>query len=388
MSSLRVIQIIPTLNRGGAERLVLDICNTLKSKFNIEVLLVVLSEHNEYVEMCENLSMSVIDSQVIPSLSGRSKINVDSLEKLIQQFKPDVIHSHLFEAEITSREVYHKEITYVTHLHDNMHQFRSMQLLDWFSKKRITEFFEKQWMIKRYKRCNNSFIAISKNTLTYFKMCLPYDLHGITLMSNAINFSKFSSKIIRYPKDKLIKMTTIGSLVDKKNQIFLCDVVQYLNQRGYKADLAILGDGKNRKLIEEKIHYLKLGGQITLKGTVPNVEEYLKESSFYVHPATYEPFGLVILEAMAASNVVIALNGHGNLDIHQEGINGFIIDPPNPETFALKLIDVTENPALFRQVAEGGHEFAQQYDINNYCDRLLKFYERAIENNVKRMQLN
>jgi glycosyltransferase involved in cell wall biosynthesis len=254
-----------------------------------------------------------------------------------------------------------------------------MHTSDWFSKKRLTEFFEKSWMLKRYKRCNNQFIAISRNTSNFFKSALPKELQNITIMHNAIDFQKFASNTIRHPKNRLISMVTIGSLVDKKNQIFLCDVVNELNILGYRAHLEILGDGKNKKQIEEKIKALNLEGQMFLRGAVSNVEEYLKKSSFYVHPAIYEPFGLVLLEAMAASNVVIALNGKGNLDIHQEGINGFIIDPPNPKEFALKLIELSENKKLFEYVAKGGHEFAKQYDIHIYCERLIEYYFKRME---------
>ena len=48
---------------------------------------------------------------------------------------------------------------------------------------------------------------------------------------------------------------------------------------------------------------------ITLHGNVDFVEKYLWDSDIYVHPALYEPFGLVLLEAMAAGLPVVSLDG-------------------------------------------------------------------------------
>ena len=46
---MRILQIIPNLKKGGAERLIIDICNQLNSKKNITVKLITFSESNEYI---------------------------------------------------------------------------------------------------------------------------------------------------------------------------------------------------------------------------------------------------------------------------------------------------------------------------------------------------
>jgi glycosyltransferase involved in cell wall biosynthesis len=234
-------------------------------------------------------------------------------------------------------------------------------------------------MLKKYKACSNNFIAISRDTERYFKSVLPKSLQRITLLHNAIRFEKFSKADLRIPEGRLIKMVSTGSLVDKKNQIFLTDVVTELNKLGYKANLRILGDGVNRDKIKARIDALEIGNQMHLEGNVDVVEHYLHEASFYVHPATYEPFGLVLLEAMAASMVCVSLNGKGNLDIHEEGLNGFLIDPASPAKFAKKLVECSENTALYKEVAQYSFNYAKRFDIENYTDQLVKLYRAALE---------
>ena len=79
---------------------------------------------------------------------------------------------------------------------------------------------------------------------------------------------------------------------------------------------------------------------INFHGNVKNVKEHLSESNIYLHTATYEPFGLVILEAMAAGLPVITLNGKGNKDFIEQGVNGFIHANQDVELFANNIIEL------------------------------------------------
>jgi glycosyltransferase involved in cell wall biosynthesis len=374
MDKLRVIHIIPSLLKGGAERLTLDICTSLNANEDVECMLVTLKPINYYSDDGYSQRVVYCNSKVVPSLTSKSLIDIVELQNFISDYKPHIIHTHLFEAEITAREVHYPNAAWFSHLHDNMFQFKNMSLADWLNKRRITEFFEKSWMIKRYRKSRNAFIAISKNAQSFFQQTLPKDLQHITLLHNAIDCSRFESPEAVMPSGNIISMATTGSLVDKKNQIFLVDVVKELNKRNYKARLDILGDGINRERIQNAVDANSLNEQIILHGNVAKVEDYLKKVSFYVHPAYYEPFGLVLLEAMAASKVCVSLNGKGNLDIHREGKNGFLIDPANASAFAEKLIEIAQNQEQFKQIAAFSHEFAKDYDIQKYSTKLLEIY--------------
>ena len=58
---MKILHIIPSLRKGGAERLVLDICNEVINQQNIEVKLVTFSEENEY----QFLKMGLVNSSFI-----------------------------------------------------------------------------------------------------------------------------------------------------------------------------------------------------------------------------------------------------------------------------------------------------------------------------------
>ena len=98
----------------------------------------------------------------------------------------------------------------------------------------------------------------------------------------------------------------------------------------------------------------------------------------YLHTANYEPFGLVILEAMAAGLPVISLDGKGNRDIITNEVNGYILSNPSPSDFVIKIQKVFSNKEQYDMFSENGKETAKKHDIKNYAHKLLNIYNESI----------
>ena len=235
--------------------------------------------------------------------------------------------------------------------------------------------YERNILTKTINPSNNNFICISNDTYIYAKSVLPRKLRkNIHLLTNAIDVSRFSNSEVRIIKQK-IKLINIGSFVEKKNQIFLIDVANELRSKGVNFKIVFLGDGELLKAVKSYAKKLNLDKQIVFKGKVEKVEENLKDSDFYVHSATYEPLGLVLLEAMATGLPVITLDGKGNRDLIEEGENGYMIYEQDPEKFAQKIIYLIENKDKYSEISNYCTEYAKQYDIKEYVNKLLLLYE-------------
>jgi len=374
--SYKILHIIPSLRKGGAERIVLDICRELQKREGVCVKLVVLHPENDYAFLTEGLDIALCSSKVIPSFLGKTQVNIKALENIIADYQPDIIHSHLFEAEFVSRFVHYPKAKWFSHCHDNMAQFRNLDIKTLFNKKLLTNFYEKRTLLARYMACDNHFIAISKDTEQYFNKVLPRKLRqNLTTLPNAIDYHRFASAYKEGDKlNSSLRFCTIGSLVDKKNQIFLVEVMNILRNKGLECRLDILGDGPNREKIQERINTLQLERNITLHGNVNKVEEFLFESTVCLHAATYEPFGLVLLEAMAAALPVGCLDGKGNRDLIEEGKNGYLLSKPNVEQFANRILQLIQSPELYQSMSQYAQEFAKRYDMEMYVNRLLELY--------------
>jgi glycosyltransferase involved in cell wall biosynthesis len=368
---MKILHIIPNLKKGGAERLALNIVNSLQSISNIDVQLITFGSENDYQFLTKTINWRVIPSRVIPSFSGKSLIDVQQLQEYINEYQPDVIHSHLFEAEVILAHILLPVKTKrIVHFHDNMHQFRNLSFKTLFNKTYLTDFFEKRTVLKSYSE-NTCAICISKDAQQFADNVLPGNISK-KLLHNAIDLVRF------LPDEKQLKtneITIIGSLVDKKGQQLAIDCIAELKNRGVEFHLNILGDGVNRKALQNQIDQLSLQNFVTLHGNVEYPEQFLQSSSIYLHTAIYEPFGLVLIEAMACGLPVVCADGKGNRDLIHEGENGFMVWERNPKILADKIELLFKNENLRKEIGEKARVYAQGFGMEKYVDQLLSIYK-------------
>jgi len=372
---MKIIHIIPSLQTGGAERLCLDICKELSNRSDLIVKLYILRNINHFER---HKFIKSIPSSIKLSITKKNQFNISLLQKEIENFKPDIIHSHLFEAEIVSRSINYPKARWFSHFHDNMPQLDNFSYLSIFDKQKLTNFYEKYYLLKRYKiNGGNHFISISQDTNNFASQVLPkkYKYH---YLKNAINYNKFNNENLKSKKGNL-QLINIGSFQAKKNQTFLIDIAQTLKENKIKFHLTLIGDGNLRKAVEKKVTDLELENEVSFTGNIPNVQDYLSKSDIYIHSAFYEPFGLVLLEAMASGLPVVTLDGKGNRDIIEEGKNGYMIYEQDAEKFANTIIKLWNNKKKMEEISRYANEYAKQYDIVNYVDKLLLLYQNAID---------
>ena len=95
----------------------------------------------------------------------------------------------------------------------------------------------------------------------------------------------------------------------------------------------------------------------------------------YLHSATFEPFGLTMMEAMASSLPIISIDGGGNKDFIHNDYNGYIFSQDtSPETFAKVIIDLVKDNGKYLKMAFAANETAKEYDIANYTKKLIQLY--------------
>jgi glycosyltransferase involved in cell wall biosynthesis len=369
---MKIIHIIPNLKKGGAERLVLNIINGLQKIPDIEVQLITFSSENDYKFLCNSISWKVIHTVAIPSLTKKYSVEVEQLQKHIDSFRPDIIHTHLFEAEMAVAHIkLPNETKRIIHFHDTMPQFRNLNFKTLYNKSLLTNFFEKLIVIKGYPK-NTLSICISKNIKEFSETVLPKNVESV-LLYNAIDLERFNNDSCDNNTDNEIAIT--GSLVDKKGHDLAIKTIRELLNRNIKIHLHILGDGPNKNRIEGLIDKLNLQNNITLHGLVDHPEDFLKNCKIYLHTASHEPFGLVLVEAMACGLPVVCTDGKGNRDLIIDSENGFMIWEREPKLLADKIELLLKNDSLRLEMGNTAKNFAQQFGLEKYIETLLKYYQ-------------
>ena len=378
--TMRIIHVIPSLAIGGAEKLCIDICNTLFDQGH-DVLLVRLSSIQEFDERTFRFSTIVIQEKTtLRFMRGLTSVS-SKWRALLEDFAPDVIHSHLFEAEVFSKSILRAKTAYFTHCHDNMRQFRrGVNLFRMLNKEEFGRLYERYFLLKTYRLLGqNHFVCISESNQKYFKKNLPHNLR-IVKLSNAISLKSFQQNQLRSRGRGAIGLISVGSLTPLKNHAYLFRVLQEIDKQNVNATLDLVGGGPLFSELQSTVHNLSLDETIFLHGKQTNTSTFYQKNVLYIHSAKSEGFGLTQIEAMASGLPVIALDAGGNKDIVQDGINGYLLpQDTSPRVFAEKILAVWQDKELLSLLQQGAIKTAEAFDIKPYCNRLVKLYEKALD---------
>lgn len=370
---MKIIHVIPALGKGGAERLVLNICEESLKRPDLTVRLITFRDENAYDFLSKNIDWKVIPASVELSVTGKNRADVSALQEAIDQFQPDIIHSHLFEAEVVLSQI-QTSAKRVVHFHDNIWEFAKIRPQKGLSKRQLTNYFERRTVLKSLRKTACTAIAISTDTLIYAQNNLPSWIQKIKLV-NAIDLSRFHADFGSKRQDRLVK---IGSFSARKGHELAIDTLGELHKRGYKIHLDLLGAGALHLEIEDQVKRLNLTEWVHFHGNTDFPETFLQEAKIYLHTAKFEAFGLALVEAMSAGLPIVCANGGGNKDLINPNENGFLIEDRDPTLFADKIILLLENEEERLRMAENAQETASQYGLENYIVGLKSLYESLL----------
>lgn len=133
---------------------------------------------------------------------------------------------------------------------------------------------------------------------------------------------------------------------------------------GYPAQL--------RALVAE----LGIQDRVTFAGHRDDVAAVLATLDVFVHASLDEPFGIVILEALAAGVPVIAADGGGVPEIIQDGVNGFLVEHGDAETIAHAIEALLSDAALRQRFIAQGLQTVREHFTTQ---RMVEDFTRALE---------
>jgi len=91
-----------------------------------------------------------------------------------------------------------------------------------------------------------------------------------------------------------------------------------------------------------------------------------------------ENFGLVILEAMGAGRPVIGTNVGGISEIIVDGVNGYLVEPQNPEQIAEKAIKLFSDEDVLKAFGKNARTKAEEFSLEKYAINLVHIYEQVM----------
>lgn len=215
-------------------------------------------------------------------------------------------------------------------------------------------------MILRYSVKRSDYVVVlTDGDLEEYKNRLGRK-HAICRIYNPVAY-RFKQGTVPGKKKMIL---SVGRLVPEKGVEYLKKVSVELLQRYPEWQWVILGDGIERKSLEQFIIDYHLQNRLILKGNVENVDDYLQQASIFVVTSKYEGLGLSILEAREMKVPCVCFDvkmGPREL-IHNE-IDGYLIKPFDCNDMVKKIEMLINDPGLRSQFAENAFLSMDQFTM-------------------------
>ncbi|MBB3153050.1 glycosyltransferase involved in cell wall biosynthesis [Paenibacillus endophyticus] len=176
-------------------------------------------------------------------------------------------------------------------------------------------------------------------------------------------------------ENAVTQLITVCRLVPAKGLDVLLHACAELKRRGHPFVLHIIGDGPIREELEALAVELDLYDDIIFYGYMLHPEEFMPFFDVFVLPSRAEAFGSVFAEAALCWLALVGTNVGGIAEQIEDGINGLLVPPENPEALAEALEKVVTDPAYRYHLARAGSEKAKKvYSLSRVISQLKKVY--------------
>jgi len=185
-------------------------------------------------------------------------------------------------------------------------------------------------------------------------------------------------KELGIPENDIV-LVFAGNPYRRKGLEYLIRALPDVKTKNFK--LLIMGKDMGEDRLENYMDIAKdlnVADKIVYGGFKPDVYKYFASADLFVFPTLYEPFGLVILEALAAGLPVITSRCAGAAEVVDNGKNGFLLDDPKDFKDISDKINMVLESGLIESMGIAARKKAENYKWGNTAKEMLKVLESAV----------
>jgi glycosyltransferase involved in cell wall biosynthesis len=208
-------------------------------------------------------------------------------------------------------------------------------------------------------------------------------LHIVPDGIDAARFTSTASPLLVWPQPAR-RVLLLGRIAEWKGQHVFIEAARQLMRTRRDVLFLVAGgattaaDARYARELQRLVECDRLGDRIVFTGVVRDPASLLRGADILVHCSTSpEPFGQVIVEAMAASVPVIASRLGAPQAIIEDGVNGRLVPPGDAAALARAIDDLLGDDAVRQRLAAAGLTHVRQsYGIERTVGSLTALYWR------------
>ncbi len=364
---MHIVQLIPELNQGGVERLVVELNRELVTRGHRST---VISAGGRQAGQINKDGGQHIKLDVCSKNPLTFPKRVSGLRRLISDLGPAVIHAHsrvpAWLAWFANKKL---NIPFVT----SVHGFNSVS--------KYSEIMAK----------GDRVICVSRPIKDYIQQHYKTADARIDVIHPGVNPAEFNPETLnrdwtdefkaQLELDGKFIVTTVGRITELKDYETFIRAIDLCAKNNPNIRGLIVGGVRHDKQdyygrLQELVRKLDLAQQVLFVGSQSNMPEIYALSDRLVSCSKKpESFGLTLIEALAMDTPVIATRHGGPLDIVREGENGLLFEPQHPEELAQKLYSETR-----LQCADLRADTLERFGLTRMVGATLDTYQKALRN--------
>jgi glycosyltransferase involved in cell wall biosynthesis len=360
---LRIEMVLPSLEPGGQELVVVRLAKELKARGH-DVGVTVTMEEGSLAAMLRDDGH---DIALVPAPGLKTNWRAPSLITRFGQRRPDVVHVHSgvwLKAARAARAAGTRRVIHTVH-----------GLLDrepWYGDtlKRLAA------------RATDVVVAVSDPLHRYLVNDVRLQPAQVVTVINGVDTATFRpGNKVGMLRQRLgiaahsVVVGHVARLAPIKNQILLIDAFAAFRGRFDDAHLIIVGDGPERASLEQRIHEQSLESVVHLVGTFDDTAPLYREFDVFVLCSRAEGTSMSILESMASGVSVIATDVGGNPALLDGGACGVLIPSEHKDALVGALLRLATNETDRAAFARAGRRRAEStYSESKVVDQYVDLY--------------
>jgi glycosyltransferase involved in cell wall biosynthesis len=316
---VRILHVIDSLGRGGAENLVIGLSREMKS-LGHEVAIVALTSCNEFSELTTLYGIEVYHCEFRGSIRSLPSVlkTLVQLGTIARRFRPDVINTHIFFSDIVTRLLLGWRAPIVTTFHRDE---------EWWSMPKSQSARIKRWLeAVSARHLSRRFIAVSRVASDDAVRYLGIDASRCDVVRNGVDTQRFipaAATMVSPPAPIILQVARFYP--EKCHEVSLQAFRQLLHAFP-AAQLWLVGDGPQRSAIQALALQLGIEKQVRFLGLREDVDMLLRESQLFWLSSRREGLPISLLEAMSAGVVPVVTRVGDIPSLVDHGSNGYIAD--------------------------------------------------------------
>lgn len=363
-----ILFLITGFDYAGAENQIVQLCRGFRAK-NYRILIVSMIKPVAYLDELKALGVemqSLHMNKGVPDPRALLK-----LRRIIRDFKPDIVHSHLVHANIMARVV--RLIVNIPVLICTAHSINEGGTF-------------REWMYRITDPLCDLTTNVSQEAVNRYVQIKAAPKHKIIYVPNGIDLDQFAGNEQDYSDIRseldlgaAFIWLAAGRFVPEKDYSNMVKAFSIIASHYPDSRLLIAGIGEEREAIERLSSELGLERQIRFLGIRKDIPKLMRAVDAYVLSSKWEGLPIVLLEAAASGLPIVATNVGGNGEVVHREINGYLVASENEKELAdsMELL-MAKSAGERRQMGERGKDYIEShYNIKRIIERWEQIYGQA-----------